>query len=207
MTRAVVSVITPTYQRAELLDGAILDVRAQTYERLEHVIVVDGPDEESLIVCERASATADATRDLVYTELGRNWSSFLPNAYVAAPATVGMLLASGDYQMWLADDERMTPDHIDGLVKALERSGADFAYSRVEMYRAEAPHARWIIGTDPPVCGQITNVLYRAEVLKLGLYVVGDQFTSDWATIERWIKGGATWAFVDRVTLTHRADR
>jgi len=208
MRRPLVSVITPTWQRLDEVLEAIENVRAQTYRPLEHVVVSDGLDYD-LGSYHDDGYLQELAGDVMlhHVQLGRNWSTYLPDSFCAAPTTVAMLVARGDYQMWLADDERMTPDHIATLVDAVERSGAGFAYSRVEMYRAEAPHARWIIGTDPPVCGQITNVLYRAEVLKLGLYVVGDQFTSDWATIERWMKGGATWAFVDRVTLTHRADR
>jgi hypothetical protein len=30
--------------------------------------------------------------------------------------------------------------------------------------------------------------------------------TSDWACISQWMDKGATWAYVDRVTLSHRAD-
>ena len=117
--------------------------------------------------------------------------------------TVGMLIATGDYQTWLADDERMTPDHIESLVDALEESGADFAYGRVEMQRSGVS---WPIGTDPPRLGEITNVLYRTELLKHGLYPFGAGMTSDWACISRWMSRGAKHVFVDRLTLSHRAD-
>ena len=207
MTSPLVSVITPTYERADLLAACIADVRAQTYPNLEHVVVIDGPDSESYEVCDWASRSAEAGRDFVYAELGRNWSSFLIDAYAAAPVTVAMLLASGAYQMFLADDERMETDHIAALVALLERTGADLAYSKVEMYRKGAPSYRWVIGVEPPECGQITNALYRTEVLKLGLYVIGDHYASDWATIDRWLRAGARYAFLDRVTLTHRVDR
>jgi GT2 family glycosyltransferase len=44
MRRPLVSVITPTWQRHELLLEAIENVRQQTYRPIEHVIVSDGPD-------------------------------------------------------------------------------------------------------------------------------------------------------------------
>lgn len=213
MTRPLVSVITPTWQRHDLLLGAIENVRAQTYRPLEHVVVSDGEDRATARVAVAAlecAAYADPSRDVAvrFTMLGRNWSTFLPNAYAAAPTTVAMLLARGEYQTWLADDERMTPDHVETLVDALEGAGADFAYSRVRMHRnGQPPEHGYVIGTDPPRLGQITNCLYRTDLLKRGLYVVGDDRASDWATIARWIDAGATWAFVNRVTLTHRVDR
>jgi glycosyltransferase involved in cell wall biosynthesis len=204
MTRPLVSVITPTWQRPELLAECIENVREQTYRPLEHVIVSDGTD-ETLWRYVREGADRRVPTQII--ELGRNWSSFLPDSFCAAPMTVGMLVASGDYQVWLADDERMEPDHIESLVDALEAGGADFAYSRVRMYRAgQSPESGYEIGSDPPMMGQITNLLYRTELLKHGLYPFGGGGTSDWACIHRWMQHGATWALVDRVTLTHRAD-
>lgn len=211
-TRPLVSIITPTWQRAELLAGCIENVRIQTYRPLEHVIVSDGSDGPTAQVAIAALDCVEVRPEhavaVRFTALGRNWSTFLTDAYAAAPITVGMLMASGEYQMWLADDERMDPDHVEALVSALEAAGADFAYSKAHLYWAgAAPEASWVIGTDPPKLGQITNVLYRTDLLKRGLYAFGDDRASDWATIARWMAHGATWAFVDRCTLTHRVDR
>ncbi len=204
--RPLVSVITPTWQRPELLAECIANVREQTYRPLEHVIIGDGPDRKTARVAIAALDCATVADVAVrYVPLGRNWSTFLRDSFCAAPITVGMLVASGEYQTWLADDERMDPDHISSLVDALERDGGvDFAYGRVDMWGPG--RAPWTIGSDPPRLGEITNVLYRADLLAAGLYPFGAGMTSDWACIEQWIRAGAIWAFVDRVTLTHRAD-
>jgi GT2 family glycosyltransferase len=217
--RPLVSVLTPTWQRTELVRGAIENVRQQTYRPLEHVIVSDGEDGElsdwiadngyDQQICSHDQTLGPDRQHLLhvrFVELGRNWSSYLHDSFCAAPMTVAMLLARGDYQAWLADDERMTPDHIVGLVDALEATGADFAYGKVDMYRRESPDLRWVIGSDPPRLGQITNCLYRADLLKLGLFPFGAGMTSDWQCISGWQSKGARHAFVDRVTLTHRAD-
>lgn len=204
--RPLVSVITPTWQRPELLLGAIANVRAQSYRPLEHVIVSDGRDERL------AQGVYDATAnvhdvDVTFLELGRNWSSYLPDSFCAAPVVVGQLVARGAYQAWLSDDERMDPDHIASLVDALEAAGADFAYGRATLWRAGgSPESSWEIGADPPREGQITNCLYRAELLRRGLYPFGAGMTSDWACVARWIAAGATWAYVPRATITHRVD-
>ena len=209
MTRTLCSVLTPTWQRHDLLLGAIENVRAQTYRPLEHVIISDGPDRLTALVAMDALDCAQVADVLVrFATLGRNWSTFLPNAYAAAPLTVATFLASGDYHLWLSDDERMEPDHIESLVDALESAGADFAYSQACLYRVgQSPEQGYVIGSDPPQLGQITNVLYRADLLKRGLYVFGDDRASDWATIRQWMDAGATWAYVPRCTLTHRIDR
>src|SRR5262252_4521190 len=178
--RPLVSIITPTWQRHDLLRDAIENVREQTYRPLEHVIVSDGPDRTTARIAVAALDCAehlDPQRGVLvrYVPLGRNWSTFLDDSFCAAPLTVGILVASGAYQMWLADDERMAPDHIEGLVDALEAHDAHFAYSRVELTWRDDPGRRETIGTDPPTLGQVTNVLYRAETLKLGLYPFGER--------------------------------
>jgi glycosyltransferase involved in cell wall biosynthesis len=207
-TRPLVSVITPTWQRAEQLHGAILNVREQDYRPIEHVIVSDGADSTtSRIAVAALDCAEERAPDAVavrFVSLGRNWSSFLTDSFCAAPVTVGMLLASGDYQVWLADDERMKYDHISSLVAALEASGADFAYSRVALDFPSGESR--VIGCDPPRLGEITNVLYRTDLLDHGLYPFKAGMTSDWACISRWQSRGARHAFVDRVTLRHHVD-
>jgi glycosyltransferase involved in cell wall biosynthesis len=208
-TRPLVSVITPTWQRAELLRGCIENVRAQVYRPLEHVIVSDGPDDDvrSMVEGVQQEDMLGTEPPIRLVELGRNWSTFLTDSFCAAPITVGMLVATGEYQTWCADDEVMDPEHIAALVAALESTGADFAYSRVRMHAVgQTPEHGYDIGTDPPRLGQITNCLYRTTLLRYGLYPFGAGMTSDWACIERWMARGATWAYVDRVTLTHRYD-
>lgn len=204
------SVVTPTWQRADLLLGLMDSIRAQTYRPIEHVIVSDGPDPGAKARADYAAFSHQGGECFVPTrviELGRNWSSFLPDSFCAAPNVVGQLAARGDYQMFAADDERFDPDHVESLVRALEAEGADFAYSRARLYyNGRTPEQGFDIGTPTPQEGQITNALYRADLLKRGLYPFGCGMTSDWACISQWMNAGATWAYVDRVTFNHRVD-
>jgi Glycosyl transferase family 2 len=210
MSRPLVSVLTPTWERPDLLAGAIENVRQQSYRPLEHVVVSDGPDPKAVEIAWAArSGSEDGLHDVPvrFVALGRNWSSFLADSFVAAPTVVAQLVAAGDYQTWLADDERMAPDHIAGLVAALEEQGADFAYGRARLYwNGQRPEDGWEIGGPVPRLGEITNALYRISILRHGLYPFGAGMTSDWACIAAWIAAGAEWAFVDRCTLTHRVD-
>src|SRR5262245_3551012 len=209
--RKLVSVLTPTWQRHRDLLEAIKNVREQTYRPLEHVVVSDGEDDDlarwllgTQYRHESCGCDDESYVSLRFVQLGRNWSSYLHDSFCAAPVTVAMLVARGEYQAWLADDERMHPEHISPLVAALEGAGADFAYSRVELVWPGG--RREVIGCDPPREGQITNCLYRAALLKRGLYPFGAGMTSDWRCISLWQSKGAVHAFVDRTTLTHRVD-
>lgn len=220
-TKPLVSIITPTWQRHSLLMETIQNVREQTYQDLEHVIVSDGPDGvlEDLVdeEIERydndriarlgyAGLGSEAMVPIRYMALGRNWSTFLPRSFGVAPLTVGALMASGEYHLWLCDDERMKPDHVEHLVELIERTGADFVYPHVLMWKPSLPGIAWTIGADPPEYGQITNFLYRASALQKAMYCFDIPEAADWNLVRRWMEAGATWAMSDRCTISHRAD-
>lgn len=219
MSRKLVSVITGTYNRHDLLLEAIENVRQQTYRPLEHVIVADGPDPEvARMVLERSYKPTDMKLfglpvvevdvPIRFAELGFHSSSLLRDSISAAPFMVAQLLARGDYQMWLADDERMlVPDHIEKLVDLLELYDADFAYPKVEMTWPNSDR-RAVIGTNPPQCGQFTHCLYRRDALAKGMLFrpeVGSG--TDWDACARTMAAGARWAFLPEVTFTHRVDK
>lgn len=204
MVLPLVSVVTPTWRRHDDLLGLVSNLVRQTYRPLEHVVVSDGPDDEVADLLGHAATLTDVP--IRFVDLGRNWSSVLPDSFCAAPLVVGQLVARGAYQMFASDDERFDPDHVASLTDALEAEGADFAYGRVRMWWAGRPEHVWEIGTPTPQCGQITNALYRSDLLAKGLYPFGAGMTSDWACISMWLGRGARAAFVDRATMSHRVD-
>lgn len=205
--RKLVSVVTGTYQRHDLLFEAIENVRAQTYPNIEHIIVADGPDP-------RLRAFMQGWRHfkrvpITFAELGFWSSGLLTDSMSAAPFMVAQLLARGEYQMWLADDERMlVPDHIERLVDLLEQYDVDFVYPKVEITFAWNDR-RDIIGTNPPRCGQITHMLYRRDALDKGaLFRTHVGSGTDWDACARMMATpGVKWAFLPEVTFTHRADK
>lgn len=213
--RKLVSVVTGTYQRHELLLEAIENVRQQTYRPLEHVIVADGPDEGlAAIMKEEITFRSHLGRrervPIIFQQLGFHSSSLFTNSISAAPFMVAQLLARGEYQMWLADDERMlVPDHIEKLVCILETYDADFAYPKVEMYWPNDEHPRGVIGSNPPRCGSFTHMLYRRDALDKGaLFRTHVGSGTDWDACARLMSTpGVRWAFLTEVTLSHRVDK
>jgi len=188
--RRLISVITPTWQRFALLTRrCIPSVRAQDYGGpVDHIIVSDGPDE-------------------LLSRLGG--VRFLPEHVAALNRGIharryGVDLARGDLVAYIDDDNAWRPNHLELLVEALERSGADFAYSRALC--TEPGGFRWTIGSDPPVHTQIDTslIVHRRELLGVANW----QPTSgpaDWDLIERWMRAGATWVHVPVVTLDYYA--
>lgn len=217
--KPLISVITPTIpERRDLLAETIENVRAQTYPSVEHVIVSEGTDDdvlEDFIIEDTAEWYGGDTPRLDeypvrWYRLGRHWTAELSDSYAAAPVMVGQMLARGEYACLWADDERaLVPDHIEALVSLLESSGADFAYPKVRMYRlGQTPDEGYDIGTDPPRWGQITHWMYAPSMIEKarGPYRTHTGRSNDWDFVGRAMEGGATWAFLPRVTFQHRAD-
>ena len=211
MSRKLVSLVTGTYNRHDLLLEAIENVRQQTYRPLEHVIVADGPDETVRDIFKRGeNERVNGIHDVPirFAELGFHSSSLLTDSISAAPFMVAQLLARGEYQMWLADDERMlVPDHIETLVNLLEQYDADFAYPKVEMTWPDSDR-RMVIGMNPPRNGQVTHMLYRRDALDKGaLFRTHVGSGTDWDAFARLMASGCRWVFNPHVTLTHQVDK
>lgn len=205
MSRPLVSVVTGTYNRHDLLLGAIENVRAQTYRPLEHVIVSDGPDDDVAELVHNFDSEPMARRvPITFQELGFWSSGLFRDSISAAPFMVAQLLARGEYQMWLADDERMlVPDHIEKLVGLIEQYDVDFAYPQVEMTWPDSDR-KVVIGHNPPRNGDVTHMLYRRDALdKGGLFRTHVGSGTDWDAFARLMASGARWAFLNEVTLTH----
>ena len=211
--RKLVSVVTGTYNRHELLREAHANLRRQSYPNLEHIIVSDGPDPELREVIESRAFFVEnepvRTVPVVFQELGFHSSSLFRDSISAAPFMVAQLLARGEYQMWLADDERMVvPDHIERLVTLCEQYDADFAYPRVRMWWEGRPELTCEIGCNPPRNGQFTHCLYTRAALDKGMLFrthVGSG--TDWDAVSRTMAAGARWAFEPATTLSHRVDK
>lgn len=192
-----VSVITPTWQRHDLLIGrCIPSVRAQTHLLVEHIVVSDGPDPH------------------LWTALADEWAVFVempehdphPSNYGSAARNVGLDHARGDYIAYLDDDNAWRPDHLTLLVRALEDNpAAGFAYSQLVTH----PNGL-VIGSQPPAyCGLDTSVIvHRRELADVARWphpdqIDGDPHAPDWAVVAAWLAGGAGWVHVPVVTVDY----
>lgn len=207
--RPLVSVVTPTWQRPDLLAETIEHVREQDYPNVEHVVVSDGQD-PGFFGADIARYIGPHHPPMRFVDLGRNWSGLAPESFGIAPLMVGYLMARGEYVMPWCDDERaLIPDHLSALVNLLEETGADVVYPRVRIWRSGNPDGpeTAIIGTDPPHYGQITHYLFRASNLHRFGFPRWGTHPVDWSLISDWMSAGARWAMLDQVTFSHRLDQ
>jgi glycosyltransferase involved in cell wall biosynthesis len=103
-----ISVITPTYNRADTLSRAIESVLEQSYDDFEHVIVDDGSTDDT------PSVVDDYDDDrIVYRRLeGNNGANAARNE--------GIRTASGEYIAFLDSDDEYYPGKLAACVDALD---------------------------------------------------------------------------------------
>ena len=116
---SLVSVIIPCYNSEAWLGETLASVIGQTWKQLEIILVDDGSGDSTASIIRQFEALHP---ELVKTVFG-------PNQGAASARNAGLALAKGDYIQYLDADDLLLPDAIAARVEALERSGADVAYS------------------------------------------------------------------------------
>ncbi|MCM8812078.1 MAG: glycosyltransferase [Candidatus Omnitrophica bacterium] len=120
-----VTVVTATYNRADLLRRAIESVLAQTFTDWEHVIVDDGSPDETWQVIEEYQRKDPRIRGF---RKG--------NGGVASAMNVGLENAKGEFVCILDDDDRWLPGKLVRQVEMMEKNPAlGFVYGRMSIER------------------------------------------------------------------------
>ena len=101
-----VSVVIPTFNRAQLISEAINSVLNQSYEHVEIVVVDDG--------------STDNTADIVHCFGNRVHYIYQENSGVCIARNIGVLNSNGDYLIFLDSDDILIPGMITKLASALD---------------------------------------------------------------------------------------
>jgi glycosyltransferase involved in cell wall biosynthesis len=114
-TQPVVSIITPAYNRASLIEETIDSILGQDYPRIELIVIDDGSTDQTLARLQR------------YQDRARIITR--PNKGEGATVNEGFALATGKYVCVVNSDDPILPQCISTLVRALEaRPDALVAY-------------------------------------------------------------------------------
>ena len=118
--QALVSIITRTYKgRDHLLKQALFSAAHQTWNNLELVVVEDGTETLGELIQEVAQVTQRPIKYVINHERGRS------NA-----GNLGLSTATGDWCVFLDDDDLLYPEHVEILANALlENPQAVASYS------------------------------------------------------------------------------
>lgn len=108
-----VSIIIPTYKRAERLDKAIDSVLNQTYDNIEVIVVDDNdPDTEYRKETEKFMQRYKDNSKVIYIKHEKNKNG-------AAARNTGIKAANGDFIGFLDDDDCFLPEKIEKQVNFL----------------------------------------------------------------------------------------
>lgn len=194
MKPPLVSVITPTWQRHDmLLSRCIPSVQGQGYKHVEHIIVSDGPDENLRDFAGRWKPSHHPGR---VTELPVHD----PEPHYGVRARLrGLELADGEYITYCDDDDALRPGHCKLMAAALDADpGAGFAVSRMAAHTASG----WsVTGWGKLECGNVGSpmIMHRRETPGHGTWAEAGPY-EDWDLVRRWLEAGVRYVNVDAET-------
>lgn len=130
-----ISIIIPTYNREAFVGSAIASVLCQTYSNFECLLIDGGSTDHTLDILR----CFDDDRILVVT---RDRPLGLSNA-----RNTGLSIATGDYILFLDDDDELYPNAISELYSALDSSSAQCvgAFSAGEVVRPNGEAQQWSV--------------------------------------------------------------
>lgn len=111
-----ISVIVPVYMSEAYLEKCLDSILQQTYQNLEVILINDGSTDGSAAICQRHK-NQDA-RVKVYHK---------PNGGVASSRNRALEAVTGDYIVFVDNDDWLELDHIQSLYDLLKKTDADIA--------------------------------------------------------------------------------
>src|SRR5450755_911398 len=130
-----VSIVIATYNYSGVLRCAIRSALGQTFQNFELLVIGDGCTDDS----ETVTASFGDTR-IRWHNLPRN------SGYQAAPNNTGLAMARGRYVAYLGHDDLWLPNHLECLVRTIQQTGADVAYSLAIMIGPPGSPVRVLTG-------------------------------------------------------------
>ena len=120
-----VSIITPTYNRAEYLKEAIESVLSQTFQDWELIVVNDGSTDHTVEVL-----NAYTMRDRRIRSIHKE------NSGISEARNTALAIATGKYIAFIDDDDRWLPEKLEMQVKLMDsKPEVGFCYVRFQIYK------------------------------------------------------------------------
>ena len=159
MTRPLVTIITPT-TGSKYLRQTIESVQKQTYENIQHLIVIDGEHPSAgQIVSEYPGV------DVIQLPYATGTDKYNGHRIYGACA----FLAKGDYLCFLDEDNYMDPNHIESLVEVLKTN--TWAYSLRKIIGAGG---EFLCNDDCESLGKYTSII-NDNFVDVNCYIIPKQ--------------------------------
>lgn len=113
MNKTAISIIVPVYNAEDYLDKCLASIVSQDFSSYEVILVDDGSEDSSALICDRYSSTDSRFRTVHKV-----------NGGVSSARNAGIMLAKGEYVMFLDSDDRLASSALRHLYEGA--CGADF---------------------------------------------------------------------------------
>ena len=120
---SLVSIIVPVYNAAEFIEECLDSILAQTHTALEVILVDDASSDDSLRICEERARVDPRVRVLAEEHGG-----------ASVARNHGLAMMRGAFVTFVDADDVLAPDHIDHLLGAARRTGADLVTADLSHY-------------------------------------------------------------------------
>jgi glycosyltransferase involved in cell wall biosynthesis len=187
-----VSIVIPTYNRAELLIEALRSIHSQKHRPVEVIVVDDGSTDDTEAQVDRfqQDTSHEAEFKLRFVKQKQLGAGVARNH--------GATIANGDYVLFLDSDDVLTPDGVAGLVcQAVENGLPDLVIGRVELTDEKLKPMDQTVGVAPE------NL--RSDLLEYQWHTMGAlyrtpliQKAGGW---DERIRGSDDWVFQVRIKL------
>ena len=202
----VVSVIIPAYNAAEFMGQTLDSIFAQTFTRIEVIVINDGSSdtEELEQVLQRYPANLHYIKQ--------------DNQGAAAARNAGLRAATGEFVAFLDADDTWVPEFLEKQMELLGSSKADLVFADALLFGDSPLKGRTFMQMNPPQ-GEVTveNLLAvkvtvltstvlarRQSILDVGLFDVSLRRGQDFDLWLRLAKAGARFANTRDVLAHHR---
>lgn len=123
-----VSVIVPVYNAGPYLTQCIDSILNQTYHNIELILVNDGSTDGSATICENYRQVDQRVR-LINKRLG--------GGGVGAARNSALPLITGEFVLFVDNDDWLDPNHIEVLYKALKETDSDISIVNFTQFMEE----------------------------------------------------------------------
>jgi Glycosyltransferase like family 2 len=205
-----VSVVIPTYDRGDLLvSRAIPSVLAQTYGKIEIVVVGDG-----------APRSTQAALDSLGDERVRYQNLEIRGPYPTEPRDLwhvagiparntAVALARGAWIAPLDDDDAFMSDHVERLLELARRGRYEVAYGRLRVLMNDG--SEFPLGAFPPEYGQFgwQGAIFHSSLRFFEMELADALFDSpaDWSLCRRMLRAGVRFGMLPDLVTDHYESR
>lgn len=195
-----VSVIIPSYNKGAFLAEAVESIAAQTYPRLEIVVVDDGSSDDTLKVAQSLRKKHPNYPMQILSK---------PNGGISDARNYGIARCYGSVVCCLDADDIAAPTFIEKGIDAMQSLDANLVCCDVEIFGADS--SEWIPDPYEPFHMRYNNciptlVLYHKKLWELGGgYSVALPFNEDWEFFIRLSKIGLKVHKIEEKLFRYRA--